>query len=187
MLRLVVPGTERWDEEEEIFVTTKEQILQLEHSLVSVSRWESQYKRSFLSDSQEKTPDELKSYIKFMTINNQGVSDLVYDTILTNADLITQITEYIDDPMTATTFAKEKAGSRFNPKKSIITAEIIYYWMVTFQIPFECQKWHLNRLLTLIRVLAIKNSPSKKMSKSDIYARNRALNEQRRAAMHTTG
>lgn len=173
MLTIVIPETEEFDQETQTFISHKREILSLEHSLVSLSKWESRWKKPFLSDT-EKTPEETIDYIRCMTINN-NVDPSVYRR-LTNG-MVQRINEYISDPMTATTFSEDK-----NQKKNreIVTSELIYYWMVALQIPFECQKWHLNRLITLIRVCNIKNSPSKKMSRTDIYRQNAALNEARR-------
>ena len=158
----------------------KEQMLQLEHSLVSLSKWESKWCKPFFS-KQEKTYEETIDYIKCMTIT-QNVKDDVY-TRLTN-DNVMQINKYIEAPMTATTFSKDANGKG---GKEIITSELIYYWMIALNIPFECQKWHINRLLTLVRVCNVKNEPSKKMSKKDIMSRNRALNAARRKQLNSKG
>lgn len=173
MLTIVVPEREYFDDDKNEFVHTKEVTLQLEHSLVSLSKWESRWKKPFLSDT-EKTPEETIDYIRCMTINN-NVDPSVYRR-LTNG-MVQRINEYISDPMTATTFSEDKHQKK---NREVVTSELIYYWMVALQIPFECQKWHLNRLITLIRVCNIKNSPPKKMSRTDIYRQNAALNEARR-------
>lgn len=186
MLKLLIPGEEFWDEKKEIFINSKESNLLLEHSLISLKRWEAKYKRPFLKEGDQKTPEELIDYIKMMTIA-QPKSDLVYDIIANSPILLDQINKYLEDDMTATTFAVTDAGDQYNPKKTVITAEIIYYWMVSFNIPFECEKWHLNSLFTLIRVCAIKNQPPKKMTKREIYSRNRELNAKRKAELNTTG
>lgn len=181
MLRIEVPlGPERWDEKKQMFIEPKVQVLQLEHSLVSLSKWESKYCKPFLSKS-EKTIEETLDYIKFMTIS-QNVNPEVYDHITLNN--VREINAYIDAPMTATTFANDKNG---RPNREIITAELIYYWMITLNIPFECQKWHLNRLITLIRVCDVKNAPPKKMSKREIASRNASLNAARRQRLNTKG
>ena len=181
MLQVKVPLTqERWDEEKGEFIEPKFQVLQLEHSLVSLSKWESKWCKPFISKT-GKTPEELLDYIKFMTIT-QNVKPEVYDH-LTEAN-IEEIEKYIDAPMTATTFSEDKNGKS---NREIVTAELIYYWMIALQIPFECQKWHLNRLLTLVRVCNIKNQPPKKMSKKDIMSRNAQLNAARRKKMNTKG
>lgn len=179
MLRITVPETERWDEAKEEFVYTKAMTLQLEHSLVSVSKWEARWHKPFLS-KQEKTDEEINDYVKCMTLT-QNVPEEVYSCL--SAENILQIEKYIEDPMTATTFSKEPGqGGR-----SIVTAEIIYYWLVTFGIPFECQKWHLNRLLALIQVCERKNRPPKKQSRRSIMERNAALNAQRRKQLGSKG
>lgn len=181
MLQIKVPlSPEGWDEEKNEFVEPKVQVLQLEHSLVSLSKWESKWCKPFLSKT-PKTSEETLDYIKFMTIT-QNVKPEVYEHL--TAKNIEDINNYIESPMTATTFADDKNGKN---NREIITSELIYYWMVALQIPFECQKWHLNRLITLIRVCNIKNAPPKKMSKREIMSRNAALNAARRKQMNSKG
>ena len=181
MLQITVPGAELFDEETETFIQTKDTQLKLEHSLLSISKWESRWCKPFLlSDkSQRHTPAEMLDYIKCMTLNT-NVPKEVY-TALTAENMKT-ITNYINHPMTATTITDLSK----NGKKDIITSEIIYYWMVSYQIPFECEKWHINRLITLIKVCNAKNNP-KKMSRGDLLSQNRALNKARRKALHTKG
>ena len=179
MLQITVPAVEMWDESTETYINTKETTLKLEHSLVSVSKWESKWCKSFLSHT-NKTYDETIDYIKCMTLT-RDVDPLVYYG-LTN-DNIEQINKYIAAPMTATSFSdKNGKGGR-----EIITSELIYYWMISQNIPFECQKWHLNRLLTLIRVCNIKNAPPKKHSRREIASRNAALNAARRKQLNSKG
>ena len=179
MLKIVIPGIELYDEEKEEFITTKPQTLHLEHSLVSLAKWESKWNKPFLT-KENKTYEETIDYIRCMTIT-QNISEDTYR--LLTSENIQQINDYIELPMTATTFSNQKKP----PSKDVVTAEIIYYWMISLNIPFECQKWHLNRLLTLINVCNIKNQPSKKMSKRDILNRNKALNKARREALNTKG
>lgn len=178
MLNIVVPDQEFFNEETQEFFTLKGQTLQLEHSLVSLSKWESKWNKPFLSKN-EKTLKETIDYIKCMTIT-QNVKPYIYD-MLTNENIL-DINKYIDSPMTATTFNVQNT-----PSREIVTSEIIYYWMISLNIPLECQKWHLNRLLTLIRVCNLKNTPSKKMSKKEIMSRNAALNAARRKKLNTKG
>lgn len=186
MLRITIPAKESielWDEEKEEFIRTpavKEQTLQLEHSLVSLSKWESKWCKSFLSHS-EKTYEETIDYIKCMTITQNVNPDVYYNLTSEN---IQQINEYIDAPMTATVFAKDQMRGK---SRETVTSELIYYWMIALNIPFECQKWHLNRLLTLIRVCNIKNTPPKKMSRREIMNRNAALNAARRKQLNSKG
>ena len=181
MLRITVPvSPEGWDEEKQEFIEPKVQVLQLEHSLVSLSKWESKWCKPFLS-SKEKTNEETMDYIKCMTIT-QNVDQDVYNHL--TAKNIEEINNYIYAPMTATTFSEDKNGKT---NREIITSELVYYWMVALQIPFECQKWHLNRLLTLIRICNVKNQPPKKMSKRDVMSRNAALNAARRKQLNTSG
>lgn len=180
MLRITIPATEQWDERKQEFVNTKEQVLTLEHSLVSLSKWESKWEKPFLGKD-PKTFEETIDYVKCMTLT-QNVDPNVY-SCLTN-DAISKINKYIESPMTATTFKEDSQSKKNN---EIITSELIYYWMIALNIPFECQKWHLNRLLTLIRVCNIKNQPSKKMSKRELMNQNAALNAARRKRMNSKG
>lgn len=179
MLEITIPGTELWDESKQEFVNTKEQILRMEHSLVSISKWESKWKKAFLG-KQEKTFEETIDYIKCMTIT-QNVDPKAY-SYLTKENIMA-INNYINDPMTATTFSETKQSGN----REVMTAEVIYYYMIALNIPFECQKWHLNKLLTLIRVCSIKNQPPKKMGKGDLMRRNSALNAARRQQLKTRG
>jgi hypothetical protein len=181
MLQIKVPlSQEGWDEEKQEFVEAKEATLQLEHSLVSLSKWESKWCKPFLAKN-HKTSEEILDYIKHMTLT-QNVKPEVYAHL--SDENIEQINKYIESPMTATTFSKDDSSKT---NREVITAELIYYWMIALQIPFECQKWHLNRLLTLIRVCNIKNAPPKKMSKKDIMSRNARLNAARRKHLNTKG
>lgn len=180
MLQIKIPATEAWDERKEEFVTTnEEQVLQLEHSLVSISKWESKWHKPFLGKT-EKTNEEAMDYIRCMTIT-QNVKPEVYSRI--TGPIINQVNEYISDSMTATTFSSRNAGI----SREIITAELIYYWMISLNIPMECQKWHINRLLTLIRICNVKNAPAKKMSKREIASRYASLNAARRKQLNSRG
>lgn len=181
MLTITIPATTLWDERNEKFVKTKGQTLQLEHSLVSLSKWESKWGKAFLGKS-VKTDEEILDYIKCMTIT-QNVDPEVYNS-LTNEN-IQLINKYIEAPMTATRFSETKNGKT---SREVATAEVIYYWMIALNIPFECQKWHLNRLLTLIRVCSIKNAPRrKKGSNKNAAADYAAMNAARRKKLGTRG
>ena len=180
MLRITIPATELWDESKEEFINIKEQTLQLEHSLVSLSKWESKWCKPFLS-KQEKTQEQIIDYVRCMTIT-QNVNPEIYKYL--SRDNLKQINDYIDAPMTATWFSEDKNKKGNNNQ---ITSEIIYYWMIVFNIPFECQKWHLNKLMTLIRVCDIKNQPPKKRSQKEIMSRNAALNAARRKRLNSKG
>lgn len=179
MLRLKFPEVELYNEETEEFFTIPPQILELEHSLSAVSKWESKWKKSFFDERNPKTNEEVIDYIRCMTLNE--VDDRVYDYLPPSA--MNAIDDYMNDSMTATTFRQ----SNGRPGRNIITSEIIYYWMTAANIPFECDKWHLNRLLTLIQVCNIKNAPAKKMGKNELRQQNAALNAARRARLHTKG
>ena len=180
MLQITIPAIEQWDEENSAFIKTKEQTLQLEHSLVSLSKWESKWNKPFLTKN-EKSIEETIDYIRCMTIT-QNVDPSSYQN-LTNRNII-EINRYIEAPMTATTFFDDKTAKS---AKEQITAELIYYWMIALNIPFDCQKWHLNKLLTLIKVCNVKNQPPKKMNRKEIMNRNAALNAARRKQLNTKG
>lgn len=179
MLKITISDLEIYNESKNEFETIKGQTIALEHSLVSVSKWESKWKVPFFGKEQ-KTNEQTIDYIRCMTLT-QNVNPLLYTNI--NAEHVKLINDYISDPMTATWFRKEEKAS----SREIITSEIIYYWMIETGIPMECQKWHINRLLTLIKVCNEKRKPQKKMSKNEIMARNKALNAQRRAKMNSKG
>ena len=181
MLHITVPKTEFFDENTSTFIDIKETNLCLEHSLASISKWEAKWHIPFLDDKKEKTAEQTLDYIKCMTLT-QNVNPFVY-LALTEQNM-KEISAYIDDSQTATWFAEDKHKTGRN--RQIITSEVIYSWMVAHQIPVEFQKWHINRLLTLIRVCNENNNP-KKMSKRDVYAQNRALNAQRKAARRSKG
>lgn len=180
MLIITIPEMEMFNEKTQEFFTLKEQTLQLEHSLVSLSKWESKWCKAFLS-KEEKTVEETLDYIKCMTIT-QNVDPSVYNRL--SSSNIQEINKYIEAPMTATTFYGDTQKGR---SRETVTSELIYYWMISLNIPMECQKWHLNRLLTLIRVCNVKNTPPKKMSRRDIMNRNAALNAQRRKQFNSNG
>lgn len=172
MLLVTVPAGEMFNEETQEFVTIPETKLRLEHSLVSLAKWESRWKKPYLSTDKDR-PMTI-DYIRCMNLT-QNVDPNVFTFI--SDENIKLINEYVDDPMTATWFSE---SNKSNDRPEIITAEIIYYWMIALQIPMECQKWHLNRLLTLIRVCNIKNAPKEKMSQQDVMRMHRAAHAARR-------
>lgn len=180
MLTLIVNEAESYDESTELFIPISSFTLELEHSLVSVSKWEAEFNKSFLS-TKDKTQEEVFSYIKAMMLTPKIPGEIFSKF---SSEHFEAINAYIESPQSATTFGEmPKSRSR----KEIITSELIYYWMVLFNIPFECQHWHLNRLLTLIRVCNMKNSKPKKVSKHETAMKYRQLNEQRRAQFNTSG
>lgn len=190
MLTIVIPKQTKkyYDEINEEFIVKeldRDITIVLEHSLVSISKWESKWHKPFLSDgaNNKKTNEELLDYIKCMTIS-QNIDDKVY-SFLTKKD-VEKINTYISNPMTATTFNVNKQNENTYKKKEVVTSELIYYWMFSNQIPKECEKWNINRLMTLLRVFGVKNDTSK-MGKKDIYKQNRALNAARRARMGSKG
>lgn len=181
MLTVQIAETERFDEEKNEFIYCKPTSIQIEHSLISLSKWESKWHKPFYHPINNKSTEELLDYIRCMTLT-QNVKPEVYFQ-LTNANM-KEIQDYIDDSMTATTFSNHGSGP---PCRDIITAELIYYWMIAYNIPVEFEKWHLNRLLTLIRICAIKNSKPTKMSKKALLSRNQALNAARKKQFNTSG
>lgn len=181
MLTITIPESEQYDSVNNEFITVKKQVLQLEHSLLSVSKWESKWHKPYLS-TDDKTDEELLDYIRCMTIS-QNVDPKIFYSL--SVDDYKKILEYMHDPMTATTISSQKDNRK---SREVITSELIYYWMTALNIPFDpCQKWHLNRLLMLIEVCGIKNQPPKKMSQKELARRNSSLNAARRAKHGTRG
>lgn len=179
MLTIYIPENELYNDDTGEFITIHPKTLQMEHSLISISKWESKWKKPFM-DGKQKTNAETLDYYRCMTIT-QNVDPVVYLGI--TPDINEKILAYINDPMTATTInRKGRKGGR-----EIITSELVYYWMTSLNIPFECERWHLNRLLTLIEIASIKNQPSKKMSQKEIMNQNRSLNAARKARLGSTG
>lgn len=181
MLQIILPAIEQWDELKEEFVTAKKELtLELEHSLVSLSKWESRWKKAFLS-KRDKSYEETIDYIKCMTITKNVPPDAYQRLTMAN---VKEINDYINDSMTATYIHEDSGGA---PGKDQITAELIYFWMITLNIPFECKTWHLNRLLTLIRLCSAKNQPPKKRNARDTMSQYAALNAARRNKLNTKG
>ena len=186
MLIITIPESENFDNVKQEFVRTKESVLQLEHSLISLSKWESKWKAPFLEKDPPKTNEQTIDYIRCMTIT-QNVDPELYHRL--PPEIFPQILEYIQDPMTATWFneAKTVQTGKSKSKPEVLTSEIIYYKMISHNIPMECQKWHLNRLITLIRVFNLKSSTPKKMNKKEMLDERRARNEARRKASNSKG
>lgn len=179
MLQIELPGIELFNDATQEFMTVQPKPVQLEHSLISLSKWEARWKKSFLATS-EKSREESVDYIRCMTLT-QNLRPTDYAGV--DQATIAKVNAYIDDPMTATTFTR-RPGS---VSREIVTSELIYYWMIACSIPFECQKWHLNRLMTLIQVCNAKDGPQKNMSKRDILAQNRSINAVRRQKTGSRG
>ena len=180
MLTIKIPDTEYYNEEISQFVSVKERTIDLEHSLVSLSKWEAKWCKPFLGKDQ-KTSEEVRDYIRCMIIDRNVPDNILYAL---SKQQEKQIVDYIDEKMTATTFSDISSASK---NREVITSEIIYYWMISLNIPFECQKWHLNRLLTLIRVCSIKNAPPKKMGRNSVLSRNAQINAARKKQLNTRG
>lgn len=181
MLTIMVPiSPEGWDEVNYEFVKPQTQTLELEHSLVSISKWESKWHKAFLS-RKEKSAEETLDYIKCMTLSD-NVDPEVYKHL--TQDNIKEINDYIQAPMTATVFRKEHNTGN---SREVTTSELIYYWMIAQNIPFECQYWHLNRLLTLVRVCSIKNTPPKKRGRGDLIRDYAEINKANRARFNSKG
>lgn len=182
MLKITIPKKELWDEETERFIDTPEFVVELEHSLVSLSKWESIHEKPFLG-SDEKTEEEILDYVYAMFLDSSLPKSLVLGM---TRDNLSEIHDYIAAAHTGTTFyesEKRRSGS-----SETITSELIYYWLVALEIPFEVETWNLNRLFTLVRICNIKNNPKEnKMTAQQVAHRNRELNEQRKAQHKTKG
>lgn len=178
MLTIQVPIMEQYDSVKGEFIYPDPVTLRLEHSLVAISKWESKWKKPFLMDG-DKSDVETYDYIRCMSLDDD-IDESILKSI--SQEGILKITEYIKSPMTATT-----VNSSGDKNREIVTSELVYYWMIGFNIPFECQTWHLNRLLTLINVCSAKNAPPKKTNKKDMMSRNASLNAARKKAMCTSG
>lgn len=180
MLSLVINGDEYWDDVKQEFIQPDTYVLKLEHSLVSISKWESRWHKPFFS-MEAKTYEETVDYIKCMTLVDD-VDPFIYER-LTNEHVL-DVNSYIENPMTATIITDDPSAKK---NREIITSELIYYWMIALNIPMECQYWHFNRLMKLIEVCNVKNKPPKKMSPREIMARNAELNAKRRQQLKTNG
>ena len=181
MLTITVPGIESYDENLDQFVSIGDVTLELEHSLVSLSKWESEFEKPFLGKG-EKTTEEVLSYIRCMVLTSNPPEEFLQKLSKENLE---EVNAYIEQKMTATWFSEAPGAPKTS--REVITAELIYYWMTVFHIPFECETWHLNRLFTLIRICNLKQEKPKKMSRGEIAARNRQLNAQRKAQLGTKG
>lgn len=186
MFQIVVPGKELYDSVNNLFIPVKGQTLTLEHSLISIVKWESKYHRPYFSEEKKdaKTTEETIDYIRFMTLT-KNVDPMIYYGL--SEQNYKDIENYIKDPMTATWFStngQKRAGQR---SSEVVTSELVYYWMTINNIPFECEKWPFNRLMTLIHICNVKNSASQKMSQREVMQQNSDLNAARRAAMHSKG
>lgn len=181
MLTINVPEQEFYDSRTNKFYTLKAKTLQLEHSLLSISKWESKWKKPFLS-KEKMTVEQFVDYIRCMSLTPNVESEVFRHLGKENYNAIS---DYINDPMSATWFSEDNKPK--GRSRETITSELVYYWMIALNIPMECQKWHFNRLMTLVRICNIKNAPPKKMKRNEILARNRALNEARRKALNSSG
>jgi len=182
MLEITIPAREMYDEAAQAFINLPETTLQLEHSLLSLSKWEAKWKKPFLSEEPHER-DEILDYIRCMTISNKAINPQVYDFI--PLEQFEQIKDYIGDAQTATVIYDRRPQNTH--RKETITSELIYYWMIYNGIPFECQKWHLNRLLMLIRICGIKGGTNQSMSQQMIMQQNALLNAQRKSSLHSRG
>lgn len=179
MLEIRIPQNELFDEKTQEFITVNAQTLTLEHSLLSISKWESKWHIPFL-DKKEKTPEQLLDYIRCMSIS-KNVDPNVLKAIAPTQ--MKEINDYINNPMTASTVHTPQRGGG----REVVTSELIYYWMITSGIPFECEKWHINRLLMLIKICGAKSGSDKKMSRGQVMKQNAALNAARRKKYHSKG
>lgn len=189
MLEITIPGGEYWDEAKEEFFFTKPVTLKLEHSLISISKWEAKWHEPFFEKdavrtgkTTSKSDEQVIDYIRCMTINKVDDPNVYYRL---NGENVRKINEYISDPMTASVI--NSMDDKLKKSSEFVTSELIYYWMIAFNVPVEFEQWHINRLIMLIRICSEKNKPPKKMTPRQIAERNRARNEARKAKLHTKG
>lgn len=180
MLTIVVSGNEHFNEETQEFVTVGDFVIELEHSLASLSKWESIYEKPFLGKD-EKTSEEVFGYIRAMIIT-PNISPELFSRL--SSENLSAVNTYINSKASATWFRDDSTAPS---NRNVITAEVIYHWMISFRIPLECEHWHLNRLFTLLKIASAKNDKPKKMNDGQIAARNREVNEKRRAELGTSG
>lgn len=187
MKRIAIPAGLFFNEADNSFIENEPIIIEIEHSLVAVSKWESKWHTSFFDDT-KKTTEQTIDYIRCMTLT-PDVDPSVYYVL--PPDVLKEIGDYIEDPMSAIDWSKKKNNGNTRtygrPSSETMTSELIYYWMFSYQIPKECEHWHLNRLLSLIHLFNLKNTPNKKMSQKALMSRNASLNAARRKALNTTG
>jgi len=181
MLKVTIPAKEFWDDRKQEFINTDEVHLRLEHSLVSISKWESKWHKPFIDKKKPKTAEETLDYIRCMCVDYEydELDPIVFRALPTSE--MDRITKYIEDPMTAswiTEHTPEGAAPKHNSRT--LTSELIYCYMIQLNIPVEFEHWHLNRLLMLIKIVNVENQPKKKMSKKETIAQHRALNAARR-------
>ena len=181
MLYITVPESELFDDDKQEFITTKAVSLQMEHSLVSISKWEERWRVSYIA-TKDKTEEQIYDYLRCMTIT-KNVNPLVYYQM--TPENLHEIAQYVDHPMTATTISEVQKSKK--APYHIITAEVLYAWMIAYSIPFECQKWHLNKLIMLIRVIQEEAAAKEKKDPKEIMRRNKALNAARKAKHNTRG
>lgn len=183
MLKLTIGSDELYDEEKSEFIIKDGFTIHLEHSLLAISVWEQRFCKPFLGRG-EKTKEETLGYVEAMILDEDYPDD-VLDRMTPHH--LSKVNDYVDSPATATTFSDLADKKPSRGPSQVITSELIYYWMASANVPFECERWHLNRLFALLRIFDVKNSKQKKMSRSEIASRNRALNEQRKAQLNTRG
>ena len=183
MLQITIPNIEIWDDEKQEFIYLDGCTVRLEHSLVSISKWEAKWCKPFLNNSKQLTNDEVLDYIQCMMLNKNVKPEVYY---ILASEYYDEIINYIDHPSTATTFYEYDDGKKNNDGE-VITSELIYFWMTSYNIPFEAEKWHIHRLIALIKICNIKNSPPQQRSESDILAMQMRINEERKKKYNTKG
>lgn len=168
-----VPSCELFDDETETFIQRPEYVLRLEHSLLSISKWESNWKKPFLSKDRKLTDIEFLDYIQCMSVYEPIPSEVLLSL---DGETILAINNYINESRTATWFSNDDE----KPSSRVVTSELIYHWMIQANIPIECETWHFSRLLTLIRVIGEETATKKKPTQAELAAKHARLNKARR-------
>lgn len=153
--------------------------LQFEHSLRSLSKWESKNKIAFLA-GREKTPAQMVDYYRCMLLSPED-PDLVY---LLDPSQMEELTNYINENQTASSVPNE-GPTQYNPETT--TSELVYFWMTALKINWEAQDWHFSRLMMLVQITSYKQQPPKKRNPREVLSDMRRENERRKKLFNTSG
>lgn len=184
MIQLEIEGSEFFNETKQEFYYTNPCVVMLEHSLLSVAKWESKWKKPFLSSRKDDVLTNAALYDYFRCMEVEPCIESMWPVSLSPSQY-QKLLKYIDEEQTATKFYSYKKDKTLS--RQTITSELIYYWMASLNIPFECERWHLSRLLTLIHIASVKGQTGKKMTQKETMQMYAELNEKRKRQYNTRG